>query len=63
MIVMEGQVCGHVGDEFSPSLCLVFFFFFTVVSNGVDRMRLQCGSEGQSGEKAKASADKRQEKP
>ena len=44
MIIMEGQGGGgHVGDEFSPSLCLVFFFF-TMVSNGVDTVRVPCGA-------------------
>ena len=44
MIIMEGQGVGeHVGDEFSPSLRLVFFFF-TMVSNGVDRMRFPCSA-------------------
>ena len=44
MIIKEGQsVGGHVGDEFSPSLCLVFFFF-TMVSNGVDTMRFPCNA-------------------
>ena len=39
MIIMEGQgVGGQVGDESSPSL----FFFFTMVSNGVDTMRILC---------------------
>ena len=41
---MEDQaVGGHVGDESSLTLCFVFFFV-TMVSNGVDRMRLQCSA-------------------
>ena len=41
MIIMEGQGCGWAcGRRVFTVSVSCFFFFFTIVSNGVDRMRL-----------------------
>ena len=44
MIIMEGQGCGWACGRRVFLVSVSCFFFFTMVSNGVDRMRLPCSA-------------------